>query len=139
MVSMGGMTPSHCSPEQAVGRKLDRRTDVSSWAVSVLEMFQGEVTWQSGSLAAEALEVFLKHGDKEEDIPSMPKGVAELLRRCFQRNPADRPHTLRDCAVALCEVYQAETGKPYPRAEPQVSATHPMRSPIVRSPCSTTG
>jgi WD40 repeat protein len=119
MVSMGGMTPSHCSPEQAAGQMLDRRTDVWSWAVSVLEMFQGGVTWQTGSLAAAALEVFLKNGGKEEGIPVMPAGVAHLLRRCFQSNPADRPHTLDECAKALCAIYEAECGKPYHRAKPQ--------------------
>jgi WD40 repeat protein len=118
MVSMGGMTPSHCSPEQAAGQMLDRRTDVWSWAVSVLEMFQGGVTWQTGSLAAAALEAFLKHGGKEEGIPVMPSGVAELLRRCFQQNPADRPRTLEECAKVLGAVYEAESGKPYRRAIP---------------------
>ncbi len=119
MVSMGGMTPSHCSPEQAAGQVLDRRTDVWSWAVSVLEMFQGGVTWQTGSLTAAALEVFLKHGGKEEGIPVMPSAVAHLLRRCFQSNPADRPRTLEDCAKALCAMYEAEIGKPYRRAMPR--------------------
>ena len=118
MVSMGGMTPSQCSPEQAAGQMLDRRTDVWSWAVSVLEMFQGGVTWQTGSLAAAALEVFLKNGGKEEGIPGVPSGVADLLRRCFQPNPADRPHALDDCAKALCAVYEAQSGKPYRRAMP---------------------
>ncbi len=55
LATWGGMTPAYCSPEQAeiaarmmAGRpreqlpKLTRRTDVWSWAVSVLEMFLGE-------------------------------------------------------------------------------------------------
>ena len=125
MVSMGGMTPSHCSPEQAAGQILDRRTDVWSWAVSVLEMFQGGVTWQTGSLAAAALEVFLKHGGKEEGIPVMPSGVAHLLRRCFQQNPADRPRTLEECAKVLGAVYEAESGKPYRRAMPHGASDTP--------------
>lgn len=118
MVSTGGMTPSHCSPEQAAGQKLDRRTDVWSWAVSVLETFQGEVTWHSGSAAAEALEVFLEHNGEEEGIPAMPSGVASLLRRCFQKSPELRPRTLRECAAILCELFQAETDTPYYHAEP---------------------
>ena len=99
LVSVGGMTPSFCSPEQAAGKSLDRRTDVWSWAVGGLEMFQGEVTWQSGSLAGEALEAFLRHGGKEEGIPAMPEGVGALLRRCFREEPADRPRTLRSESV----------------------------------------
>jgi WD40 repeat protein len=119
VVPTGGMTPSHCSPEQFAGRPLDRSTDVWSWAVSVLEMFQGEVTWQSGSLAAQALEAFLEHNGEDEEIPAMPEAVADLLRRCFQQNPNDRPRTLRECAAKLIEIYQAEIGKSYPRAEPK--------------------
>jgi WD40 repeat protein/serine/threonine protein kinase len=125
MVSMGGMTPSHCSPEQAAGQMLDRRTDVWSWAVSVLEMFQGGVTWQTGSLAAAALDVFLKHGGKEEGIPGVPVGVTDLLRRCFQPNPANRPRTLDDCAKALCAIYKAEIGKPYHRPMPHGASDTP--------------
>src|SRR5437016_10366398 len=41
LVSSGGYTPAYCSPEQVAGGKLGRRTDVWSWGVSVLEMFQG--------------------------------------------------------------------------------------------------
>ncbi len=125
IVPTGGMTPAYCSPEQAAGTTLDRRTDVWSWAVSVLEMFQGEVSWQSGSLAAEALEAFLEHNGEEEGIPAIPEAVAELLRRCFQQDPAERPRTLHECAAALVETYQRETSKPYPRSEPKVIGDTP--------------
>jgi WD40 repeat protein/serine/threonine protein kinase len=125
MVSMGGMTPSHCSPEQAAGEMLDRRTDVWSWAVSVLQMFQGGVTWQTGSLAAGALEAFLKHGGKEEGIPGMQADVADLLRWCFRSNPADRPRTLDDCAKALGAAYEGASGKAYCRAKPRGASDTP--------------
>ncbi|MDR3298770.1 MAG: serine/threonine protein kinase, partial [Candidatus Accumulibacter sp.] len=38
----GAYTPAYCSPEQINGETLTRRTDIYSWAVSVLEMFLGE-------------------------------------------------------------------------------------------------
>ena len=55
LVSWGGMTPAYCSPEQAAGRPLSRKTDIWSWAVSVLEMFVGAVTWMVGDEAHKVL------------------------------------------------------------------------------------
>jgi len=119
LVSQGGLTPAYCSPEQARAEKLSRRTDVWSWALSVLQMFQGEVTWQSGTLAAGAMETFLKHNGEEESIPPMPAGVVDLLRQCFLENADDRPKIMFDCAAAMLKVYESETGEAYPRPEPK--------------------
>lgn len=115
LVSSGGYTPAFCSPEQAAGRKVERRTDVWSWGVSVMEMFQGEVTWLSGSLANEVLEVFLEHNGEEEGVPAMPDGVAELLKGCFREDPAQRWESLEAVVQKLRDVYQAEIGAEYGR------------------------
>ena len=53
LVPSGGMTPAYCSPEQAEGEPLSRKTDMWSWGLSVLQMFTGERTWRSGTVAAE--------------------------------------------------------------------------------------
>ena len=42
IVPNGGYTPAYCSPEQSLGEPLTRRTDIYSWAVSILEMYLGE-------------------------------------------------------------------------------------------------
>ena len=121
LVSVLGLTPSHCSPEQVAGRQLDRRTDLWSWAVSVLQMFQGEVTWQSGSLAAQALEGYLEHnGEDESFIPPMPVYIAELLRQCFRLDVEERPINLIECAKILSDVYKHWTGKDISRLEPKI-------------------
>ena len=67
LVSSGGMTPAYCSPEQASGKPLSRKTDIWSWAVSVLEMMTGEVTWASGVAARDAMEEFFE--DHHPDDP----------------------------------------------------------------------
>ena len=51
-------TPAYCSPEQKTGGNLTRRTDIWSWAVSVLEMFMGERLWQDGTIAGYACEEY---------------------------------------------------------------------------------
>ena len=70
MVSANGMTPAYCSPEQANKQELSRKTDIWSWAVSVLEMFTGEVCWQSGTAAPEAMK-HLAEMRVEGEIPEM--------------------------------------------------------------------
>ena len=104
-------TPAYCSPEQKAGAKLTRRSDIWSWAVSILEMFLGKLQWSYGS----------KVGSKCEDLfrkkmlTPMPKKVKELLRHCFKENEADRPHDFAVVEAELLKIYQAETGKTYPR------------------------
>src|SRR5206468_8421393 len=44
----GGGTPAYMSPEQSGGHTLTRRADLWSWALSVLEMFAGQRTWEWG-------------------------------------------------------------------------------------------
>ena len=51
----GGYTPAYCSMEQMNGEPLTRRTDIYSWAVSVMEMYLGNRLWQNGVIAGAAL------------------------------------------------------------------------------------
>src|ERR1051326_1140044 len=74
LVSMGGMTPAYASPEQMAGEKLSRKTDIWSWAVSVLEMFTGKVTWKKGSEAPTALDLYLWSSAGGGGTPSVPGG-----------------------------------------------------------------
>ncbi|MHC5597676.1 MAG: tetratricopeptide repeat protein [Nostoc sp.] len=111
----GAMTPAYCSPEQATRKTLTRRTDLWSWAVSVLEMFQGEITWSHGTVAAEALEYHLETGTDDPQLPHIPVPLAQLLRRCFRENPDERPHDMLEVANELQEIYQQVTGEAHPR------------------------
>jgi len=121
LVSTGGMTPAYCSPEQAQGMLLSRKTDIWSWGLSVLEMFTGEVTWMAGQAAAEVLVSYIETGADDEAIPIMPEAVVELLRRCFQRDPEARPESMEEIVTKLMESYQHFTGEEYARPEPKAA------------------
>jgi WD40 repeat protein len=118
LVSVGGLTPAYCSPEQAAGSKLSRKTDIWSWGLSVLEMFAGEVTWRAGPAAAEALTDYLRRRPASTSLPRMPTSLAGLLRQCF-REEAARPANLRALVPVLREVYRQATGREYPRPDPR--------------------
>ncbi len=117
--SWTGLTPAYCSPEQAESRPLTQATDVWSWAVSLLEMFHGEVVWHRGHQADDALQRYLQHGAMDHEVPPMPPALADLLFRCLRRDPAHRLGSLREASEELCEIHQRAVGRPLGRAEPR--------------------
>jgi WD40 repeat protein/serine/threonine protein kinase len=118
LVGAKGYTPAYAAPEQELGQAVSPRTDLWGWGVSVLEMFTGGVHWQFGSVAASVLENYLQEAPPE-GIPPMPAALAELLRRCFQDDPNQRPASMDEVAERLMHLYEQETGAPYPRPKPQ--------------------
>ncbi|EFH80094.1 protein kinase domain-containing protein [Ktedonobacter racemifer] len=119
LVSSRGMTPAYCSPEQAAGQALSRKTDMWSWGVSLLEMWVGEVTWRSGVLAREVLS---SYEPQDTAIPPIPAEFVKLLARCFESRPEARPATMLEVASILQEIYAREIGQVYPREAPQAAS-----------------
>jgi WD40 repeat protein/serine/threonine protein kinase len=134
LVSFGGMTPAYCSPEQAdngarrkVGiprdqlTKLTRRTDIYSWAVSVMELFAGEVIWMAGNVAGAALESYVQQEPADGDQPCMPERMIELLRRCLARAPEQRPGSFEEVVAILKEIFNDVIGRRWTREKPSAS------------------
>jgi serine/threonine protein kinase len=111
-------TPGYASPEQVEGRELNRRTDVWSWGVTVLEMFAGQRTWPSGTLADAVLDDVL--GSASAGQLALPLGgdVAEVLRLCFRDETSARWASMDQAAEALQRAYKTATGNDYPRRPP---------------------
>ncbi|MET9319666.1 protein kinase [Streptomyces sp. NPDC003038] len=125
LVPGGGMTMAYASPEQAVRAPLSRRTDIYSFAVSVFEMFTGEVTWLMGPVVGEALAAFRTEGPGQgphaEGLPALPTAVADLLARCLYEDPARRPGSMAEVADELVALYRELTGQVFPRPQPRAA------------------
>ena len=117
LVSHGGMTPAYCSPEQARKEPVTRKTDIWSWAVSLLEMFVGEVCWQSGVAAPDALERLEELRLAEAGPPPMPTALRDFLRECFAQNPGNRPRDMREVGRRIKEIFFHATREAYGRTE----------------------
>jgi WD40 repeat protein len=113
----GAGTPAYLSPEQAAGLALNRRSDLWSFGLSVLEAFLGGRAWEYG-LAAPAV-LAASRGKTATGEIAMPEAVAELLSRCFRERPEERPHDLAEVAGVLREAWEEAAGRPYPRREPK--------------------
>ncbi|GHA05815.1 hypothetical protein GCM10010329_30400 [Streptomyces spiroverticillatus] len=113
-----GMTMAYASPEQARHRPLSVRTDVYSFAVSLLELFSGEVTWLMGPVAGESLEALRL--DWEGPV-ALPPPVADLLAHCLREDPEQRPESMAALAAQLIVLYEELLGRPYPRPQPRAA------------------
>ena len=123
MSPAGGRTPAYCSPEQAAEQLLTQRTDIYSWAVSVLEMYLGEKPWArrqelTGPLVGPVCRDYFAMC-RERPIPG---GLQKLLIQCFAQDPADRPHDFAVIGEELTKIYKEVTGEDYPRPEPKAGA-----------------
>lgn len=125
LVTAGGMTPAYCSPEQANQRPLSRKTDIWSWAVSVLEMLVGEVCWQSGVAAPQVLAQLDELRVEGAGIPEPPSELVQLLEQCFAEELAIRPESFDVVAERLKSFYHGIAGREYVR---QLAATASLRA-----------
>lgn len=113
-----GMTPAYASPEQFDGGHVTLQSDVWSWAVSVLEMFVGRVTWRFGFMAGHFLESTMRE-DPTSAPAVIPKPLYRILKRCFANTPEDRWPGMAEIAVDLQQVWSSVFNTPYPREKPR--------------------
>lgn len=122
VATFGGLTPAYCSPEQATASardKLTRRTDVWSWAVMMLEMFNGRVTWRSGALARLVLAELCEHGPSEPHAPPLPAALAELFGACLAIAEQERPHDMLEVATEVARIHHQTLGSRHARRVPR--------------------
>ncbi len=114
LVSSRGMTVAYCSPEQSRYEKLDHRTDVWSWGLSILEIFTGKVTWNFGPEAASILEEFLALQSESSSL-YMPDDFADILRKCFRLDVKERWDNFLEATEVLKALYAKKYGSSYSR------------------------
>jgi serine/threonine protein kinase/WD40 repeat protein len=121
LVTSGGMTPAYCSPEQANGKPLSRKTDIWSWAISVFEMFAGEPPCRyGGQLASKVFAAFVENGGSNGFLfPSVPAPLADLLKQCLHLDPRDRPANLKSIAEQMENIFKIECGHTVARENPK--------------------
>ena len=98
-------TPYYMSPEQAVGRELDARSDIYSVGVVLYELFSGRRPIE-GRDPGELMRRHVSFEPKPVTMlrPDLPDLLARVLMACLAKNPAQRPPTANDLYGALQRV-----------------------------------
>ena len=91
-------TAHYMSPEQVRGTALDARSDIFSLGIVLFEMLTGSVPFRARS-AVETMNSILV--DDPPELPGVPDAVQDLVRRCLEKDPAQRFASAKDLAFAL--------------------------------------
>jgi len=115
-------TAAYMSPEQARGKKADKRADIWAFGVVLWEMLTGKRLFEGETVSDTLAAVLRADPDWEALGPEAPRPLHRLLRRCLERNPKERLHDIADArleieeaidpapAMALLEAEQHEAG-----------------------------
>jgi Tol biopolymer transport system component len=119
MATQAGMilgTAAYMSPEQARGKRADRRSDIWAFGCVLYEMLTGKMTF-SGETVSDTLADIIK---EQPDWSRLPAGISArvrvLLERCLTKDPRQRLQAIGDARIAIEEVL---AGAPEPTYEPK--------------------
>ena len=102
-------TGAYMAPEQAKGKRVDKRADIWSWGVVLYELLTGERLFK-GEDTADTLAAVIH---KQPDFERVPLRVRELLEACLRKDPRQRLRDIGDAKRLLT--------KPAPVAAPSRS------------------
>ncbi len=103
-------TVNYMSPEQALGEKIDERTDIFSFGAVLYEMLKGKPPFEGASDAAVYNEIINKNppslGESNGEIPSV---LCEIINRTLIKNKDERYQTAKDLKNDLQMLRQVST------------------------------
>ena len=130
-------TPHYMSPEQALGKAVDYRTDLFSLGVVLYECATGKLPFRGETVT----ETIMKIVRDEPEPARLSPELGAIVGRCLQKNPRERFPSAGELAAALdaqlavapTAPYTRRSSGPFPPAPPTVR-TEASRAPRPRWP-----
>jgi serine/threonine-protein kinase len=94
-------TAAYMSPEQAKGAPTDRRSDVFSFGVVLYEMLTGRQPFLGETAAEIMASVMIRDADLAALPSALDPRLAELIKRCLDKNPRKRWQAMGDLRVEV--------------------------------------
>ena len=120
-------TPDYMSPEQALGKPIDHRSDIFSLGVVLYETLTGRHPFASASVTETLVRIVTKEAPEiTKYLPDAPPQVIEIVQRALQKKPDDRYEVAKQMASALNKIYPSTSSALFPVVESRNSPTMPI-------------
>ena len=99
-------TPQYMSPEQALGKRVDHRTDVYALGVIAYEMVTGRIPFAADNVMA----LLMQHAREPVPVPAPSEAsasVVDAILRCLEKDPARRWSSASAFVNALADGFAA--------------------------------
>jgi Tol biopolymer transport system component len=94
-------TAAYMSPEQAIGRPVDRRSDIFSFGAVLFEMLSGKRAF-AGATPPDVLEAVVKSDPDWTALPAgTPAYLRRLLERCLTKDRKERLQAIGEARITL--------------------------------------
>jgi serine/threonine protein kinase len=104
-------TGEYVSPEQALGRKVDARSDLYALGVVLYEMLAGRPPFRGNGFADVAARHVRDEPPPIGDLrPNLPTGLAALISALLAKAPEDRPQDAATVRAGLRQILQPLAG-----------------------------
>src|SRR6202023_3677572 len=94
-------TAAYMSPEQAVGKPVDRRGDIWSFGVVLFEMLTGRLRFEGETISHVLADVIKGEIDLSKLPSSTPSAIRDLLKRCLDRDLKNRLQWIGEARVTI--------------------------------------
>jgi len=120
-------TPEYMSPEQALGKTVDHRSDIFSLGVVLFEALSGRHPFAGSSVTETLINIVMREApDLTSLLPGVSQSLVDIVRKATQKNPDARYEIAKQMASALNKFSPANSSAMFPAVTRMDTPTVPL-------------